>query len=260
MCEHDECGGCTCFKCAPCNHCTEHLDEDGEELSASPPSDYRAAVAIFGADFAKTRQDFWAKLKTALDEGSVKFPSGRELLDDSYAFVDVSGRMSASEVKTRMKAGTRERFGNSGWSIGSPAPDSPGSHCMKARMESIGEVCGVPGAARTHNRDGHLTANDTHRLKVQAAKAAIARYAREKKLPSPEMCALFGELDTVQANRRLRAAGADHIPGLVDVDRHNDRLTSEALGRCFDQAWESEGTGAYGHLVRAAGQRLPDML
>lgn len=157
------------------------------------------------------------------------------------------------------------------WCDVAPVPNGPTGHSVSASPEPISKVADAAGPAIGDNGDANSGGDGGDRLKVVAAHEAIAAYAREKKLPSAEVRATFGELDTAKANDRLRAAAsgnltvADIVRAMaildaneVDGDRHS--LASEPLGRAIDQLWGAQRGRTYCDLVGTGQHRVTDML
>jgi hypothetical protein len=122
----------------------------------------------------------------------------------------------------------------------------------------------VPGrAAIGDHRDRDRPADVAKQIDVVAAKAAIAEYARNKQLPSPEMLAAFRELD--RAATLKRAANADLRVKITNAVReavkgHRDGLSSEALGRAADQIGIAEGGRPHRDFIGAAAQSFAEVL
>ncbi len=145
------------------------------------------------------------------------------------------------------------------WGCGRPSPEGGCSHCVRAFEESRAEVLKASGAAICHDRNSNSGGNAADQREIVAAHAAIAAYARDKKLPGAEMLATFGKLDTIKANNRLGAA-VGHDPVVPDIDRHRHALSSEPLRRAANQLWSSNGGRAYSDFVGTAAQREIEML
>lgn len=88
-------------------------------------------------------------------------------------------------------------------------PKSASSNGVSPSAKTIGEVGVTASSSGRDNRDSNRAANLSHEDKIIAAKHAIAVYAREKKLPSAEMLATFGELDRAKASGGAAAVGED---------------------------------------------------
>src|SRR3989304_2408075 len=153
-------------------------------------------------------------------------------------------------------------------------PQGASSNGVSPSVKPSGEVGVTSGAASGDNRNPNGLAHLSNEAKVIAAKAAIAAYGREKKLPSAEALALFGELDRAKASRGAAAVDDDvraarvkklsrtvaYLLSPAHIKRHAHRLSSEALSRAADQAWVTNSGGAYRDLVSAAPQRLAEMV
>jgi hypothetical protein len=142
-------------------------------------------------------------------------------------------------------------------------PQSASGNGVSPDVETVGKVGVAPSPASSDNRDAHLTAEQAKELKIVAAKAAIAAYARDKKLPSAEQLAAFRELDDVRSpNKALGAALRASIRAEVIKEIYRDRhsLSSEALGRATDQIRISQSSGPYRDFVGAATQQLTEMI
>lgn len=88
-------------------------------------------------------------------------------------------------------------------------PKSASGNGVSPGVKTFREVGVTAGAAGRDNRDSNRTADLTHEEKIIAAKHAISVYARDKKLPSTEMLATFGELDRAKASGGAAAVGVD---------------------------------------------------
>lgn len=88
-------------------------------------------------------------------------------------------------------------------------PQSASGNGVSPRVKPVSEVGVTSSAAGRDNRDSNRPADLSHEEKVIAAKHAIAVYARDKKLPSAEMLATFGELDRAKASGGAAAVGVD---------------------------------------------------
>jgi hypothetical protein len=148
----------------------------------------------------------------------------------------------------------------------SELPQSASSNGVSPSVKTAGEVGVTPGAASGDNGNPDRFAHLSDEAKIIAAKAAIAAYGREKKLPSASHLALFRELDSLPPKHKR---GEIRQPGLYrmltggfpgDIDRHDHSLSSESLGRACDQMRVGEGSGSYRDLVSAAPQRLAEMV
>lgn len=152
-------------------------------------------------------------------------------------------------------------------------PKSASSNGVSPSAKTIGEVGVAARAAGRDNRDSNRTAHLSHEAKIIAAKHAIAVYAREKKLPSAEMLATFGELDRAKvgggsAGVDMDFAEADSIirtalarrGAPANINRHAHRLSSESLSRAADQIWGANSGGAYADLVCSRAERLAEMV
>lgn len=145
-----------------------------------------------------------------------------------------------------------------GWDSVAELPQSASGNGVSPSAKAVGEIGVAPGAASGNDRNPDGFAHLSNEAKIIAAKAAIARYAREKKLPSAEHLALFRELDShFPRNKGSRRSG---IAMLDDIDRNDHSLSSESLGRAADQAWIREGGAPYRHLIGTAAQRLAEVV
>jgi hypothetical protein len=136
-------------------------------------------------------------------------------------------------------------------------PEGAGSNCMGSGMYTTRKVSVTPSTATGDNGNPKRLADLSYEGKVKAAKEAVAAYAREKKLPSPEMLALFRELDDERACQRMMDAPFVDLVEVVDGDRHS--LASAALGRAVNQVRGFESGGPDRDFIGAAAQRFTKM-
>lgn len=88
-------------------------------------------------------------------------------------------------------------------------PQSASSNRVSPSAKTVSEVGVTARAAGRDNRDSNRPADLSDEAKIIAAKHAISVYARDKKLPSAEALAIFGELDRTKAGRGAAAVGVD---------------------------------------------------
>lgn len=133
---------------------------------------------------------------------------------------------------------------------------------MCARKDRLMQVFVTSGATGGDNRDTNSSTDELDQLKIITAKAAIAAYARDKKLPSAEQLAAFRELDDVRSpNKALRAAMRESIKDVLDeINGNRHCLSSESLRRAGDQIRIAQSSGPYRDFVGAATQQLTDMI
>jgi hypothetical protein len=145
----------------------------------------------------------------------------------------------------------------------SELPERASSDTMSPGAYSSKEIA-VPGrAAIGDHRDRNRPADVAKQIDIVAAKAAIAEYARNKKLPSAEMFVAFRRLDDKAAAKRtgdaeLRAKIRAAI--VAEIDRDRDRLSSEALGRAADQIGIAESGRPHRDFIGAAAQGFAEVL
>jgi hypothetical protein len=211
---------------------------------------------------------------------------------------------SDQEIEAGRNAGRRELMRKACGSGGSPLENRTPGYAVSPGTERVEHVIGAPCAAAGHDRNTDCPADLTHEEKVVAAKAAIAAYARDKKLPGAKDLALFRELDEARQAPKtvvgvdtakpgdeavvavnVERPGRDififdeasrHISGVyrttmkigradrrwrsVEIERDNDRLSSEALGRAADQLRRAQGGHSYADFVGTREQRLAEVL
>lgn len=153
-----------------------------------------------------------------------------------------------------------------GWDEVRKLPQSPGGDRVRAISEAIGQIGTAPRPTSSHDRNADSGGNLTNEAKIVAAKAAIAAYARDKKLPSAEMLATFGELDRPRAERRLidaevrKGVKAAMLAVVNHVNGDCHSLASEALSRAADQSGVTDRGGAYRDFIGAAAQGFAKMI
>jgi hypothetical protein len=146
-------------------------------------------------------------------------------------------------------------------------PEGAGGDRVSASAEPVGKVGVTASPASGDNRDAHLTAEQAKELKIKTAKAAIAAYARDKKLPSAEQLAAFRELDDARSvnknpvrRKSLMEIANEALRRIGEVDGDCDGLASEALSSAADEIWFAQSSGPYRDFVGAATQQLTEMI
>jgi hypothetical protein len=213
----------------------------------------------------------------------------RNRLRNEFHFTDkeiASGENAARREIKRKLAGSGPR----------PLEQSPRRHRMGASAKRVYHMERAASAASRNNGNADRPTHLTHEQKIVAAKAAIAAYARDKKLPSAEQLAAFRELDEAAKAAKPVVAVAPAVPGgnrtvfffedpvrdinlapgglvwssnqnpgaWIDrasiIERDNHSLSSEALGRAADQLGASQSGRSYADLVGTREQRLAEVL
>lgn len=165
--------------------------------------------------------------------------------------------------KPNLEAIAREVFGCIiGGDVGK-LPERSRCDRMGAGAYRLTEVFAAPRSAIGNDRDGNCRTDVAKKIDVVAAKAAIAAYARDKKLPRPEMLAAFRDLDDARspnkaANATLRTNIKAAVRDAVNRDRHS--LSAEALGRAADQIGIAEGGRPHRDFIGAAAQGFAEVL
>jgi hypothetical protein len=169
----------------------------------------------------------------------------------------------------------------------SELPKSTGGNGVSTSPDTGDEISVAASPAISDNRNRNGVRHIPDQLDVVSAKAALAAYARDKKLPGSVSLAQLRELDNRLATKKAvaKACGAGGAP-LTDiwydeaaaitpemldaltsagfaprkVDGHRDGLSSESLGRAIDQLNVAEHSRAHRDFIGAAAQGFAEML
>lgn len=152
----------------------------------------------------------------------------------------------------------------------SELPERTGSDRVSASPDSSGKVGVASSPAIGNNRNGNSVRHIPDQLDVVSAQAAIAAYARDKKLPGSVSLAQLRELDDRLAqNKRTAAISGDSAKARklwartarfnnVEGDGHG--LSSEPLSRAINQLNVAEDGRAHRDFIGAAAQGFAEML
>ena len=152
----------------------------------------------------------------------------------------------------------------------SKLPERTGSDRVSASPDSSGKVGVTSSPAIGNNRNGNSTRHIPDQLDVVSAKAAIAAYARDKKLPGSVSLAQLRELDgRLAGNKRTATISGDSAKARklwaraarfnnVEGDGHS--LSSEPLSRAINQLNVAEDGRAHRDFIGAAAQGFAEML
>jgi hypothetical protein len=164
-------------------------------------------------------------------------------------------------------------------------PKSPGSNAVSTGPDTGGEIGVATSPAIGNNRNRNGVRHIPDQLDVVSAKAALAAYARDKKLPGSVSLAQLRELDDRLAAKKAvaKACGAGGLPDIWydeaaaitpkmfdaltsagfaprKIDGNRDSLSSESLGRAIDQLNVAEHGRAHRDFIGAAAQGFAEML
>lgn len=149
-------------------------------------------------------------------------------------------------------------------------PKGTGSYRMRSGPDSSGEIGVAASTAIGHDRNGNSPSNIPDQLDVVSAQAAIAAYARDKKLPGSVSLAQLRELDDRLArNKRAVAASDDsakarelwaRTPRFKNIKGNRDSLPSESLSRAINQLNVAEDSRAHRDFIGATAQGFTEML
>lgn len=146
----------------------------------------------------------------------------------------------------------------------SKLPEGAGGNRVSASPDAGGKISVTSSPTISNNRNGNSARHIPDQLDVVSAKAAIAAYARDKKLPGSVSLAQLRELDDAAAAKKgvPRPNLADTIKGvMLDVIKSNrDSLSSESLSRAINQLNVAEDSGAHRDFIGAAAQGFAEML
>ncbi len=149
-------------------------------------------------------------------------------------------------------------------------PEGTGGDRVSASPDTSGKVGVTSGPTIGNNRNGNGARHIPDQLDVVSAQAAIAAYARDKKLPGSVSLAQLRELDDRLAqNKRTATISGDSAKARklwaraarfnnVEGDGHG--LSSEPLSRAINQLNVAEDGRAHRDFIGAAAQGFAEML
>jgi len=148
-------------------------------------------------------------------------------------------------------------------------PEGTGSDRVSASPDSGGKVGVTSSPTIGNNRNGNGARHIPDQLDVVSAQAAIAAYARDKKLPGSVSLAQLRELDgRLAQNKRTATISGDSAKARklwartarfnnVEGDGHG--LSSEPLSRAINQLNVAEDGRAHRDFIGAAAQGFAEM-
>lgn len=160
-------------------------------------------------------------------------------------------------------------------------PEGTSGDCVSASPDSSGKVGVASSPAIGNNRNGNSVRHIPDQLDVVSAKAAIAAYARDKKLPGSVSLAQLRELDGRLAGKKGTSLDPATIRRAAQILNENEvapdgdmfgfwptnnvkgdghSLSSEPLSRAIDQLNIAEYSGAHRDFIGAAAQGFAEML
>jgi hypothetical protein len=149
-------------------------------------------------------------------------------------------------------------------------PEGTGGDRVSASPNSGGKVGVTSSPAIGDNRNGNSVRHIPDQLDVVSAKAAIAAYARDKKLPGSVSLAQLRELDgRLAGKKRTATISGDFAKArklwartarLSNVEGDGHCLSSEPLSRAINQLNVAEDGRAHRDFIGAAAQGFAEML
>lgn len=142
----------------------------------------------------------------------------------------------------------------------SKLPERTGGDRVSASPDSSGKVGVASSPAIGNNRNGNSARHIPDQLDVVSAKAAIAAYARDKKLPGSVSLAQLRELDNSIAAKNPVQPIYMGIDLASDIQGDGHSLSSEPLSRAINQLNVAEDGRAHRDFIGAAAQGFAEML
>lgn len=139
-------------------------------------------------------------------------------------------------------------------------PEGTGGNRVGSSPDSGGEVGVTSSPAIGNNRNGNSTRHIPDQLDVVSAQAAIAAYARDKKLPGSVSLAQLRELDGRLAGKKPVQPIYMGIDLARDIQGDGHSLSSEPLSRAINQLNVAEDDRAHRDFIGAAAQGFAEML
>jgi hypothetical protein len=143
----------------------------------------------------------------------------------------------------------------------SELPKSTSGNGVSTSPDTGGEISVAASPAISDNRNRNGVRHIPDQLDVVSAKAALAAYARDKKLPGSVSLAQLRELDRNIAMNKPKAQTSEGRKFTVrDIKSYSHGLSSKPLGRAIDQLNVAEHSRAHRDFIGAAAQGFAEML
>ncbi len=139
-------------------------------------------------------------------------------------------------------------------------PESTSGNRVSASPDSGGKIGVTSSPTIGNNRNGNGTRHIPDQLDVVSAQAAIAAYARDKKLPGSVSLAQLRELDNSIAAKKPVQPIYMGIDLARDIQGDGHSLSSEPLSCAINQLNVAEDGRAHRDFIGAAAQGFAEML